>query len=247
MYEQPEISQALYERIESYLLNTMSERERHDFESELSENKSLKNEVWIQKELLRAVELGALKESLAEIERDKISDDNSGPPESGRYWFAMAAGFAALVALGVWMFVKPSTDEELFAQYVEQDPGLPVPMSTTDQYEFYDAMVDYKNELYGKAIDKWTLLLAHDPNNDTLNYYLGAAHFNQARFSESIPYFERVNKLNSLEFQAKSQWFLTLSWLQTRNYSAIDSMNNEALPTYRERIDQINQALKDGQ
>lgn len=246
MTEYPEISQALYERIESYLLNTMSEWEKREFEAELSENVALKDEVQIQKELLQAVELGALKESLSKIEHNEDSDDNSGTSESGRYWFAIAAGFAALVALGVWMFVKPDTNEELFAQYVEYDPGLPVPMSTTDHYDFYDAMVDYKNEQYGKAIGKWAVLLTHDPNNDTLNYYLGAAHFNQSRFNAAIPYFERVNQLESLEFGAKSQWFLTLSWLQTQNYSAIDSLNNEALPPYRKRIETITKELKEG-
>lgn len=244
--DQPEISQTLYERIESYLLNTMSEQERRKFESEIAENESLKKEVQIQKELLQAVELGALRESLDAIKTKRTTMDDGGSSEPRRYWFAMAAGFAALVALGVWMFMKPNVNAELFAEYAEQDPGLPVPMSTTDQYDFYDAMVDYKNEQYEKAIDKWSLLLAIDPKNDTLNYYLGATYFNRAEYSNALPYFERVNDLESLEFRAKSQWYLTLSWLQTRNYSAIDSLSNVALPPYRERIESINDALKEG-
>lgn len=243
-----EITQTLYERIESYLLKSMSAQEVIEFEKEMNAQPSLRKEVEIQKEILTAVELGALKECLQSLRKSQYRNDSpTSEKQSRRYWFALAAGMAAIVALGIWILIKPPTQEDLFAQYVEYDPGLPVPMSTTESYEFYDAMVDYKNELYEKAIDKWTALLNNDPKNDTLNYYIGAAHFNHGQYKQAIPHFNRVQALNSLEFQSKSQWYLALSWLQTENYAAIDSLSKQALPPYRKRINQLNNALKESQ
>src|SRR6056297_1951036 len=150
-----DISQDLYERIESYLSGEMADSEKSAFEREMAQDTALREEVAIQRELIQAVELGALEETLLEIEKEMQSPGEGQQRESHRYWFAMAASFLALIALSVWMLTKPNTNQKLFAEYVEYDPGLPVPMSATSDYQFYDAMVDYKNEKYTTAIEKW--------------------------------------------------------------------------------------------
>src|SRR5690606_34514175 len=155
-------------------------------------------EVQLQKELIDAIQLGALRESLEEIKyQENKRGEESIDTQPNRYWYAMAASVLALVAITVWTFNKTDPQEKIFAEYAEYDPGLPIPMSTSANYNFFDAMVDYKNEMYEKAISKWTVLLLEDPENDTLNYYIGSAHFVLQDYEKAIPYFTKVAALES--------------------------------------------------
>ncbi len=239
-------SQELLDRIDSYLLHRMNEQERVSFENRMATDIGLSREVQLQKELIHAIELGALQESLEEIRHqnlDRVEESNS--TESNRYWYAMAASLLALMTLGVWMFSKPDPKEKLFSEYVDYDPGLPVPMSASGQYSFYDAMVDYKNELYTSAIGKWSVLLEDDPQNDTLNYYLASAHFRLEEYSRAIPLYLKVAMSESPEFQAKSEWYLALSWIHTGEFEKIDSLAGSSQHHFSGKIREINQKLKE--
>lgn len=244
MNNHPEISRELLEKIESYLLNRMDEEERIVFENQMTLDTELYYEVQLQKELIDAIQLGALRESLEEIKyQENKRDEESIDTQPNRYWYAMAASVLALVAITVWMFNKTDPQEKIFAEYVEYDPGLPIPMSTSANYNFFDAMVDYKNEMYEKAISKWRVLLLDDPENDTLNYYIGSAHFVLQDYEQAIPYFIKVAALESPEFHAKSEWYLVLSWIRTGQFRKIDSVAAISRHPYSDKIHKINQQL----
>lgn len=239
-----EISQELFERIEAYLKGILPPEELERFERDLASQERLRQELELQKELLLTIEAGALREHLREIARRYPTHSNPSRKTKG-LWYAAAAGIAALFGLGVWFLAQPDTKEALFAELVQYDPGLPVPMSTTNKYHFYDAMVDYKNELPQKAIEKWSSLLQETPDNDTLNYYLGAAHFKLKQYDEALAYFRTVEALPPNTFKEKSQWYSALSFFQNGNYAAIDSLQHTALPGNRERITALSEALSE--
>ena len=244
MRNHEEISLEQLEKIESYLLSRMDEEERIVFEGQMTVNPELYHEVQLQKELIDAIELGALREFLEEISlQSKERDEESISSQPNRYWYAMAASVLALIAITAWMFNKPSLQDKLFAEYAEYDPGLPIPMSTSANYNFFDAMVDYKNEMYEKAISKWAVLLLEDPENDSLNYYIGSAHFVLQEYEKAIPYFTKVAALESPEFHAKSEWYLVLSWIRTGQFRKIDSVAAISRHPYSDKIHKINQQL----
>src|SRR5690606_21652945 len=140
MNNHPEISRELLEKIESYLLNRMDEEERIVFENQMTLDTELYYEVQLQKELIDAIQLGALRESLEEIKyQENKRGEESIDTQPNRYWYAMAASVLALVAITVWMFNKTDPQEKIFAEYAEYDPGLPIPMSTSANYNFFDA------------------------------------------------------------------------------------------------------------
>lgn len=249
MYNQKDIAPELFQEIRKYLSDKMTPVEKMHFEASLRNNPELKAEVETTKELLLAVELGGLKASLKNRHTPTVrlvprTEEEIDTGEGPRYWFALAASILAVIAVGTWvLFQKPPINQQLFSQYATQDPGLPVPMSTTTEYVFYDAMVDYKRQEYTKAIEKWRDLHTNAPNNDTLNYFMGAAHFNSEHYELAIPFFENTLATRSLAFSAKSQWFLALSYLKTEEYEKIDILVNEALPPYRLKIQDIQQSL----
>jgi len=240
-----EISQEVFERIDAFLSNRMNAAEKAEMERDMAADSDLYSEVKLQKELKRAVELGALKEVLHSIDdqnRQRTSTPSDAQPR--RYWWAMAASFVALVGMGIWILGKPEAKHErIFAEYAYTDPGLPVPMSTTDQYAFYDAMVDYKNELYPRAIDKWKELLSTKPANDTLLFYIASSYFNEGHFNSAISYFEKVADHPESVFRARSQFYLALAWLQTKDDHRIHELVSRSDSLYRNEIESISNKL----
>ncbi len=231
-----------FERIEAYLLGTMDAVDRNQFEKERQNNPDFDKIVSEHSELLRAVEIGALREQLAKIHLSQVAKR----PSISRFWFAVAAGMALLVVSVIWWQMQPNQYGKLFATHVSVDPGLPVPMSASvnGMYKFYDAMVDYKVENYDLAFSKWSNLLETKPNNDTIQFYIGMALFNQEAFLESLPYFTKVEKNSESVFQYKSQWYKLLVALAQENNTDILAL--EPLPNspYTNQINAIQAELK---
>ncbi len=237
-----DISPEKFERIERFLLGKMETNERNIFEKELETNPELRKEKEAHQELIRAIEVGGLKESLDEIHNKTISKNESRPSRNN--WFAIAAGLAAIISVAIWAVNHQSTNEALFAEYSTIDPGLPVPMSASANYTFHDAMVDYKAEKYDKAIEKWTALLEDNEKNNPLNYYIGAAYYNQEKYNEALLWFEKTLADSSSSFHAKAQWYEVLSQLklnETQKVLATVSLPNSP---YKDRIESIQQELK---
>lgn len=238
MKEKENISLDDFERIEAYLLNKLPEKERFTFREEMSGKPALKQEVEIQRELMLAVETGEMKNRLNTIHQKVISKI------SLTRWLAVAASVTILVAVGIWMINKPDKTEQLFAANLTIEPGLPVPMSATNNYDFYDAMVDYKSGKYELAISKWEPILNANPGNDTLIYFVGVAKFNLENYQEAIPYFEKVTQLNTSSFYSKGEWYLALSYLIQKDFDGLKSLASESQSDYADRIKQLNQKLE---
>src|SRR5690554_2940130 len=180
-----DISWAEFERIERFLLGRMDEDELKQFETDLERDEHLRDEVTLQAKLLATVESGSMNQN-ASILTAKMQEGGKSllDPEAtrgkrpvSRYrWHAVAAALVAVV-VSVWYFgLRPSPEEQLFEAYFVPPKGLITPMSATDNYLFYDAMVDYKQGDYPQAITKWSDLLELQPKNDTLVFFIGAAY-----------------------------------------------------------------------
>ncbi len=237
-----DITQELFERIEKYLLQKMSTEERLSFEKEMAVDPVLLGEVNIQRKLIKSVLTGSMKEQLESIH---IETQKETEKKSNRaLWMGLAAGVAILLATGLYLINSPDLNEQLFAENASIDPGLPVPMSASNNFAFHDAMVDYKNEQYEKAISKWQVLQKENPNNDTLTYYIGACYFNSKQYQKAITQFDEVNKNNTSVFRNKSQWYEVLSLLQTKQTERIEKIIPYSNSPYEQKILRIREALK---
>lgn len=225
------ISQELFEAIESYYNHTMEEKERIDFEDKLKKDPNFRGLVEDTKTLLLGIENQSLKEKMDEFHKDiPKSTLKHNSPKIGLWQFAkytVAAIF--VIALGsYWYFEKPS-NEKMYAKYFTPDPGLATTMSATDNFDFYDAMVNYKHGDYNIAISKWKKIQQKKPTNDTINYFLGVAFLAEKKEQESIPYFQKVfNNSHSIFFN-DTHFYLGLAYLKTNNISkAKASFKNSA-------------------
>lgn len=222
----PEISQEEFEEIENYLLDTLSLAQREDFEKRMESDSVLREEVILQQKLLTAVELGSIGNDFQKTESSKVKSF-----QIGRLW-AIAAVFVGIILLSTigYLFLRDSDSDskiDLYSAYFYPDPGLPVVMSSTENYEFYDGMVSYKEGKYEEAIAIWSKLPDSRLNSDTLLYYKGVAFMNLEKFEESAYYLDLVIEDQGSEFHAKAKWHRALIHIhQNEKDHAIELLEN---------------------
>lgn len=203
------IDKALFERIESYLDQTMDTVERAAFEREMDADEMLRNEVVLQRRLIAAAEFFSHTDESVE----KAGHLRSAPVKKMRYWIWYAA--AAVFLAVIWFYTgNTNTPDKLFARYFIPDAGLPVVMSgVEDNYDFYNGMVSYKEGEYAKAIEIWKGLYDENAPNDTLRYFIGIACLNDNN-PDAIAYLLPVAENENSRWKPKAIWYLALAYLK---------------------------------
>jgi hypothetical protein len=227
-----------FEQIERFLLGRMTEEERRAFEIQLSTDENLRKEKEDLEVLIIGIESKGFKDKL---KGRKIGEPSSIKDEkSPRTIFltlrklSIAASLVGIIVAS-WYFLQPTTDpyQELYASSFSPDPGLPTPMSETDNYTFYDAMVDYKMEKFDLAISKWSQMEG-SIGSDTLNYYLGMAHLNVENLTEAESILKTIPESSSFSDMAK--WYLVRIYLDQKELQkakeVFNSLPNDVHPKY---------------
>lgn len=206
-----QIDQALFERIEAYLLLRMPEEERRRFEEEMKLDEKLKKEVHLQQRLIAGAEVFSHTDAYRR-EKGLASVKPLGTKRTA-LWYAAAA--IVLIIAGTWFYRTHSLSaESVYARYFVSDPGLPVVMSgNNNNYNFYDGMISYKEEDYHRAIEIWSGIYKDNETNDTLQYYMGLALLN-SHDPDAVSYLQRVAQNQESVWQKNAIWYMTLACLK---------------------------------
>lgn len=206
------ISQELLERVERFYNGTLSKQESLDFELQLSEDSEFKTQVEDIKTLIFGIENQSLKEQLDVFHDDLVDAHPKSSSASGFFTLRkLAAAVVILLAItGYWWFNTPQ-HEKLYSTYFTPDPGLPTTMSSDSNFEFYDAMVNYKRGEYKIAIEKWESI---NTKNDTLNYFLGVAHLANKKHQNAISFLEASIDNPDFPLLNDAYYYLSLAYLK---------------------------------
>lgn len=241
--KQGTLDRPTFETIEAYVLERMPAEERARFERRLAEDTDLREEVELERENIQAVELGGLTRMLKGIAQEERTEEGASTRWSAILKYA--AVVAAIVTGAIWWMMRPSLNEKLFADHFTPDPGLPVAMGGTNDPAFADAMVAYKLGEFAEARTKWSTLLAREPANDTLLYYIANAWLAQGEPEKAIPMFASVVGTPSSVFHDRSRWFLYLAYVRNGELAKARALDLATDPTYGERVRAIEEALGD--
>ncbi|MEW4924313.1 tetratricopeptide repeat protein [Algibacter sp. 2305UL17-15] len=216
------ISEELLETIERYLNDSLSSIELKDFERLLDIDEDFKAQVDDVKTMLFGIETQSLKEQLDDFHKEMPQTDVQKKIVSQKVRFLnyskIAAAAAIIIAVGSIWFFSGSPNEKLYTKHFKPDPGLPTTMSSTDNFDFYDAMVNYKHADYDLAIEKWRVLSESQPENDTLNYFIGAAYLANKDADKAIPFLERATASeDDFAFLNDAYYYLGLAYLKEGN------------------------------
>ena len=196
-----------FEQMEAYLDGELSKAELEeaaraagidDLDAELS---------WLRQTRL-AVEAEGLKQQLQQQFSASQKREARVRPLWPR-WAAAAAAILVLAIAGWWWFARSATPD-LYAQYEFIDPGIPVLMSDTQNYQLQNALSYYSEEDYAGAITKLTALRSDLPANDTLTYYLGASYLYTGQTGAAAPLLREMANEAGSSFSQRAQWLEVL-------------------------------------
>jgi predicted Zn-dependent protease len=213
------ISQEQQELFERYLMGEMPVAEQLSLNSRLVDDDDLRKSLEEFRALFETVEEDGLRSKLEDIhqsiELEKDTTVRKLNTSKFQFNYRIAASIAILLVIGgFWFFNRQNPNEKLFNDYYSPDPGLPTVMGSNDNYDFYEAMVDYKQGKYDVAIEKWKKLLSSKPENDTLNYFLGSAYLAIGNEKQSIHHLRLTSKVKSSIFANEVYLFLGMAYLK---------------------------------
>ncbi len=243
-----ERTQEIFEKIEAYINNTLSQEERSVFEKEMEQNPELQTEVDKHKklhEVLSDTDTLAFKEKLV-----KISDEIKAEGTSSRSWFLqhwkMAATIAVILGIGsiLWFNAnRTHQNQELYAAYYE-----PFPIEDTTRGEstndFADALIHYAQGEYDRVISTLEELV-HVPDQEQLSLYLGNSYMNTGEEQKAIDIFKNID--GSSKYHENAQWYLALTYLKIGDTKKLKPLLTTIINyngVYKENATHLQKALK---
>lgn len=221
------ISTEEFASIEKYLLGNASAEERIAFENKIATDSSWASKVNEVKLLLAGIETASLKDRLdtyhANIKKNQPRQDGGRIVLLRRKWL-VAASVALLVAVSAWLYISGQNKyETLYTAYYKPDPGLMSAMGVGDNYLFNKAMLEYKTGNYKEAISEWSKLKTGTSQNDTLDYFLGAAQQADGNSAAALILLRSVTSDTQNPFYKDACWYTGLALLKQGSI-------NEAIP-----------------
>ena len=222
MRDNSKISQELLETVERYHDHNMPQSEREAFEERLQNDTEFKTLVDDIQSFLFGIEQQVLKEKLDGFHDEIPSTETQKKASKVRQFQFMkiAAAAVIVIAIGSFWFLSGSSNDRLYDDFFKPDPGLATTMSSSDNYDFYDAMVNYKQGDYKKAIDKWEVLHQKNPENDTLNYFLGVANLAEKNTDKAILFLKETAMQKESVFSDDANYYLGLAHIKIKDFEA---------------------------
>lgn len=251
MKDYSNITPELLETVERYYNGTMAKDEYAQFKAQLQKDAAFKTQVEDVRATLLAIEKQTLKERLDEFHleipdqdhHDIHNRDPNKPTVKIHFliFVKIAIAAAIVIGLGVFWYLSDSPNEKLYSEYFKPDPGLPTTMSSSDNYVFYDGMVNYKQGDYKTAISKWKTLEKNSKENDTLNYFLGVAYLADKNEDQAIFYLDETTKNSSSVFQEDAYFYLGMAYLKSdKTKAARRAFQQSNSKKSREILEQLN-------
>ena len=176
---------------------------------------------------IRRAKIKAFHLSLSADEEDSSTKKIANKKISSKaVWFAIAASVELLFGI-FWMTDHSNNSEKIFAKNFKPDIGLPLKMSTANASGFYEGMLNYKQENYKEAIEKWEVLLTENPESDTLNYFLGVANLALGNEAKSLEYLQNQERFQQGIFKEDAAWYAALAKIKEGKFQeAREFLNN---------------------
>ncbi len=218
MKSQIEINPLEWDTIETYLDQKLAKDKETLWQEMLAQIPNIEEKIAhvkvVREEIEDSIRQSKIKkfhENITVDENDsKVKNLSTNKSNPKIIWYSIAATMAALLGI-FWMMQRNPTPEKIFAENFKPDIGLPLKMGSTNNYGFYEGMLDYKQGNYKNAIDQWQVLLKENPNNDTLNYFLGVANLAQGNAEKSLEYLQNQERFQHSIFKEDALYYGALA------------------------------------
>lgn len=211
----------LLEKIEAHLAGDISYTELEAF-AKTQGVESIEDEINWFKEMQLAIEAEGLSNQLKnELNTSSAKEESKVvemPVKKQRgKLFPLSIAAALILLFGILFIFKPKNTSQTYSKYEFVDPGLPLLMSETEAYNLYDAMTYFSEGNYKESATRLEQLHQQQPENDTINYYLGLSKLYDGNGANAIDNLNIVTQINNSVFKERADWMLVLSYLKQKN------------------------------
>ena len=216
MNDKLQITQEELELIEKFISQELSSTDMRNTQRRIDEDKEFASKVKEVKAMVLGIESQGLVDAMDSFHKDMENEQLTSKPTKviDFKWYKILVAAILIVAIGSYWFVAGNYNERLYNSHFSPDPGLPTTMSTTENYEFEKAMVDYKQGKYSLAITQWETLQLKDKTNDTLSYFIGVSHLANKNENEAIKYLSSIVSNSEFVFNSDAYFYLGLAYLK---------------------------------
>lgn len=215
--------------IHAYLYDELTAAERETFERRMDTESGWRDKVEEVKLLVLGIKEANLSRDLDAWKEQLIFPENAGTslpnrpsiPLYRQWWVAASLILLAVGAMWI-MWRQGNTAERLYQAYYEQDIGLPIEMSASEEsrYRFYDGMVSYKEGNYPDALEKWKDVGDEMLQSDTLGYYRAVAYMGMADVAAAAGLLIGIASDDRSAFHSDAVWYLALCYLRQDDIDA---------------------------
>ena len=217
------------EEIDQYLNDELNEAELASFETELTNNLDLADELGLHKEIDKAVQEDDIMGLRARL--DNISKDVVKQKRKERSFAAMPSSRVAIATIAASLMLilsiagvisrsnKAADEGELYSQYYEtyQATGIFRSGDASLDTRLTKALHMFNSQEYDEALELFNEVLGQDANNPVGNFYSGVAYQETGRFDKAITSYETVVKDKDNLFVEQAEWYIGLCYLQNEN------------------------------
>jgi len=215
--------------IEKYLGGMMEGPERQAFDQRIKSDPEFQQWVAQMESMVSGIKYAGRKEmanrlaeleaTLPEVELEETNPVVELKPRKYRHWAAVAAGLAVVLISSLFLlnYNSGQTDQDLFSAYYEPYSGDLSRSGTEDLNDKRErAYYAYGLGQYEVAIPLFEEIIGQEPSSK-LRFYLGNAYLSQGEGLKAAKEFEEVLRDNDYPLQEQAQWYLALSYLNSRN------------------------------
>ena len=218
--------------IDEYLTGHMTKEARISFENQLEQNAELQAALEDRKILLAAID--AIGDVQMKERAKRIHQKATAPVTKVRKFsflqYAAAAILALVVAVGIWLYLKPASPAELFAAHYE-----PYVLNFTNRdlntdQQLSQASTLYINGNYQEAVPLLENLLNQEINNkDQVRLATGIGHMELNNDAAASNYFQQLIDNPSSPYYEQGLWYAALLSLRNENIGNAEQYLNELI------------------
>jgi hypothetical protein len=198
-----------FDEIEQYLENDLSAAQLAEFENDMFENKGLRTDVKLHREVELAStesEVMNLRDNLRNIRNDVETREEKSIIKLNVGWQSVfvryAAAVAILLAFGVTLMIRlqPVSNEQLYDKYFVNTEAIGSTRGTNNEdMTLVKGKELYNSQNYEEASLLFQLVIDKDKNNAIPRFFLGSSYQNLKKSLEAINEYKMVvaNKENT--------------------------------------------------
>lgn len=218
-------SSSRIEEIEGYIYNELPEDEMASFEAELSQNKTLAEEIELIRNIdmaLRESEVMQLRNNLqniaGQIAAEKQTELSFITRFKARKVIISSVAASLILLLGITgILTRQASQDKLYQKFYTayQVTGINRSANEAADPTFVKAQQKLEKQDFDAAINLFREVTSRNQNNMVAHFYTGAALQETGKYQNAIDEFNQVILNKDNLFTEQAQWYIGLCFLQT--------------------------------